>query len=109
VAPEFEPQDRLRRRLEKLVSETGREYCQWLRAREMVPVIQAVADGAETLRRSELEWLLHRLPDLAEDERAIVEQMSHRLVAALLHAPLTALHDDDAGSLERAARDLFGV
>ena len=109
VAPEFEPQDRLRRRLEKLVSETGREYCQWLRARDMVPVIQAVADGAETLRQSEVEWLAHRLPDLGEDERAVVEQMSHRLVAALLHAPLTALHDDDAGSLERAARDLFGV
>jgi glutamyl-tRNA reductase len=109
MAPEFEPQDRLARRLEKLVSETGREYCQWLRARDMVPVIQAVADGAETLRRSELEWLLHRLPDLDEDGRAVVEQMSHRLVAALLHAPLSALHDDDAGSLERAARDLFRV
>jgi glutamyl-tRNA reductase len=109
VAPESEPQNRLRRRLENLVSEAGREYCQWLRARDVVPVIQAVADGAEALRRAELEWLLHRLPDLAEDERAVVEQMSHRLVAALLHAPLAALHEDDAGSLERAARDLFRV
>jgi glutamyl-tRNA reductase len=109
VAPEHEPQDRLRRRLEKLVSESGREYCQWLRSRDMVPVIQAVAEGADALRRAEVEWLLHRLPDLADDERAVVEQMSHRLVAALLHAPLAALHDDDAGSLERAARDLFGV
>jgi len=109
MAPEFEPQDRLRRRLEKLVSETGRDYCQWLRARDAVPVIKAVADGAETLRQSEVEWLLHRLPGLDEDERAVVEQMSHRLVAALLHAPLAALHDDDAGSLERAARNLFGV
>jgi glutamyl-tRNA reductase len=109
VGTEFEPQDRLRRRIEKLVSETGREYCGWLRARDAVPVIKAVAEGAETLRRSEVEWLLHRLPELADDERAVVEQMSHRLVAALLHAPLAALHDDDAGSLERAARDLFGV
>jgi glutamyl-tRNA reductase len=109
VGPEFEPQDRLRRRLEKHVSDTGREYCQWLRSRDAVPVIRAVADGAETLRISEVEWLLHRLPNLDEDERAVVEQMSHRLVAALLHAPLAALHDDDAGSLERAARDLFGV
>jgi glutamyl-tRNA reductase len=109
VTPEFDPHDRLRRRLEKLVSETGREYCQWLRSRDAVPVIKAVADGAETLRHSEVEWLLHRLPDLDEDGRAVVEQMSHRLVAALLHAPLAALHDDDAGSLEQAARDLFRV
>ncbi len=109
VGPELEPQDRLRRRLEKLVSETGREYCAWLRGRNMVPVIQAVADGAEGLRRAEVEWLLHRLPDLEADERAVVEQMTHRLVAAILHAPLAALHDDDAGSLEHAARDLFGI
>jgi glutamyl-tRNA reductase len=109
VALEYEPQDRLRRRLETLVSETGREYCGWLRARGSVPVIQAVADGAEALRRAEVEWLLRRMPDLAEDDRAVVEQMSHRLVAALLHAPLTALHDDDAGALEGAARDLFGI
>ena len=109
VTPEFDPHDRLGRRLEKLVSDTGREYCQWLRSRDAVPVIKAVADGAEALRTSEVEWLLHRLPDLDEDARAVVEQMSHRLVAALLHAPLAALHDDDAGSLERAARDLFGV
>ena len=109
VAPEFGPQDRLGRRLEKLVFESGRDYCQWLRARDVVPVIQAVTDGAESLRRAEVEWLLHRMPDLDEDDRAAIEQMSHRLVAGLLHAPLSALHDDDAGSLERAARDLFGV
>jgi glutamyl-tRNA reductase len=109
VAPEFDPHDRLRRRLEKLVSDTGREYCVWLRSRDAVPVIKAVTDAAETLRHSEMEWLLNRMPDLDEDGRAVVEQMSHRLVAALLHAPLAALHDDDAGSLERAARDLFRV
>jgi glutamyl-tRNA reductase len=109
VAPEFEPQDRLRRRLEGLVSEAGREYCAWLRGRDAVPVIQALTAGAEQLRRTELEWLLHRLPDLAAEDRALVEQMSHRLVAALLHAPLAALHGDEAGTLERPARDLFGV
>ena len=110
VAPEFEPQDRLRRRLEKLVSETGREYCQWLRSRDAVPVIQAVAEGADAVRRAEVEWLLHRLPGLAEDERAVVEQMSHRLVAALLHAPLDGAPRRRRG-LARAgrARPLRGV
>ena len=33
--------------------------------------------------------------------------MSHRLVAAMLHAPLTALSNDATGELERAARELF--
>ncbi len=109
VAPEFEPQDRLRRRLEALVSEAGREYCAWLRGRDAVPVIRALTAGAEHLREAEVEWLLHRLPDLPADDRVLVEQMSHRLVAALLHAPLAALHGDETGTLERPARDLFGV
>lgn len=109
VAPEFEPHDRLRRRLEGLVSDAGREYCAWLRGREAVPVIQAVTATAEHLRRDEIEWLLRRLPELPAEDRALVEQMSHRLVAALLHAPLAALHADETGTLERPARDLFGI
>ena len=109
MGSEFGPQDRLRRRIEKLVAEVGRDFCAWLRARESVPVIQAMASSAEQIRREELEWLLHRLPELGPDERAVVEQMSHRLVAAVLHAPLDALHSDEGGTLERAARDLFGL
>jgi hypothetical protein len=35
--------------------------------------------------------------------------MSHRLVAGILHAPLTALNEDTSGDLERAARDLFAL
>jgi glutamyl-tRNA reductase len=103
------PTDRLRRRIERLVADTGRDYCAWLRARDSVPVIQAVVSSAEQVRRAELEWLLNRLPDLDATERAALEQMSHRLVAALLHAPLDALHADDKGALEHAARNLFGL
>lgn len=109
VGSAFAPQDRLRRRIEKLVADTGRDYCAWLRSRESVPVILAVASSAEQIRQAELEWLLNRLPALEPDERAVVEQMSHRLVAALFHAPLNALHADEGGTLERAARDLFGL
>ncbi len=109
VGPEFAPHDRLRRKVEGLVAEQGREYCQWLRTRDAVPVIQAVAASAEQVRLAELDWLLRRLPALDVDQRAAVEQMSHRLVAALLHAPLSALNSDDAGMLEGPARDLFGL
>jgi glutamyl-tRNA reductase len=109
IGSEFAPQDRLRRRIEKLVADAGRDYCAWLRSRESVPVIQAVATSAEQIRQAEMAWLLNRLPELDADERAVLEQMSHRLVAALLHAPMDALHSDEAGALERAARDLFGL
>ena len=109
AGPEQGPQERLRRRLEGLVSDAGREYCDWLRRRSAVPAIQAMTDTAEELRRSELERLLRRLSDLPEEDRALIEQMSHRLVAGILHAPLRALNSDPDGELERAARELFGL
>jgi glutamyl-tRNA reductase len=108
-APEATIPDRLRRRLDRLVSETGRDYCQWLRSRENAPAIQAMAAAAEERRQTEMAWLLRRLPELDADERAIVEQMSHRLVASLFHAPYAALHADADGELERAARELFSL
>lgn len=107
--PISEPDERLNRRLSALISEAGRDYCQWLRSREAVPAIQAMADGAEERRREELDWLFHRIPDLTDDDRRLVEQMSHRLVAGILHAPLAALNADTSGELERAARDLFAI
>ena len=106
---ESELQDALRNRLEQLVHESGRDFCRWLRARNSVPALRAVAEAAEGQRRSELEWLLHRLPDLSEEERHLIEQMSNRLVAGILHAPRTALNADSSGTLSRAARELFGV
>lgn len=108
-APEAEPHDRLRRRVEGLVSDSGRDYCQWLRTRDAVPAIQAMAETAEGHRREELDWLLRRLSDLPPEDRLLIEQMSHRLVAGILHAPLAALNGDTSGDLERAARDLFGL
>jgi len=103
------PGERIRRRLETLISETGRDYCHWIRTRDSVPAIQAVVESAEGHRRAEVDWLLRRLPSLSADDLALVDQMSHRLVAALIHAPLVALNEDPSPDLERAARELFGV
>jgi len=105
--PASELDDRLQRRLQTLISDTGRGYCQWLRSRDAVPAIQAMAESAEGHRREELDWLLRRLGDLPDDDRQLIEQMSHRLVAGILHAPRAALNADTSGELERAARDLF--
>lgn len=109
AGPVSEPDDRLHRRLQALISDAGRDYCQWLRSREAVPAIQAMAQLAEGQRREELDWLLRRLGDLSDDDRQLIEQMSHRLVADILHAPLAALNADTSGDLERAARDLFAL
>jgi glutamyl-tRNA reductase len=107
--PQVELPGALRSRLEQLVAGSGREYCKWLLARDSLPAIQAMSEAAEGRRRSELEWLLRRLPNLSDEDQALVDQMSHRLVAGILHAPRSRLRLDDSGDLGRAARELFGI
>jgi len=99
----------LRHKLDRLVSESGHDYCRWLRARETLPTIQAISLSAEDRRHDELAWLFRRMPDIDEREQALIEQMTKRLVASLLHAPRTALNEDADGSLSEAAVALFGL
>ncbi len=106
--PHDEMRARLRRRFERVLESAEAKYSQWVATRNSVPAIQALSDRAETRRLEELDRLFRRL-DLADHQRELVEQMSHRLVAGLLHDPLTTLRDDATGDLERAARTLFSL
>jgi len=99
---------RLRRRFERVLDEAETSFTGWVRARSSVPAIQALSDRAESRRLEELDRLFRRL-DLADHQRELVEQMSQRLVAGLLHAPLVTLREDPTGDLERAARTLFSL
>jgi glutamyl-tRNA reductase len=80
-----------------------------LRARDYLPAIQAMTEAAEARRQSELAWLARRLPNMSEQDRALIDQMSHRLVGGILHAPKSALRLDESGELGRAAWELFGL
>ncbi len=100
---------KLRRRMERLIDEAVAELARWVTARSGVPTIQALTQQAEARRAAEVERLLRRMPNLPEHERELVEQMSHRLVAGLLHAPLASLRDDQNGDHDQAVRELFAL
>ena len=108
IGPGDRSTDRTRRRFERAIDDAQRDFVQWTRARAAVPAIRAITDRAEARRAEELERLFRRA-DLTDAERALVVQMSQRLVAGLLHAPLVKLRDDDTGELEQAARALFAL
>jgi glutamyl-tRNA reductase len=107
-SPQDELRTRLRRRFERVLDDAQQSFTQWVGARARVPAIQALTELAEERRMEELERLFRRM-DLQPEDRELVEQMSHRLVAGLLHAPLVQLRDDGTGELERAARTLFSL
>lgn len=109
LIPESEPERRLRRRLEVLIDEGTASFVRWMRARAAVPAILAVQESAEARRAREVSALLRRLPELEPNERALIERMSQRLVAGILHEPLSRLRQDEDGERARAARALFGL
>ncbi len=99
---------RAERRYGRAVDAAVTGFTHWVRARSSVPAIRALSELAEERRAEEVGRLLRRL-DLPDHERDLVVQMSHRLVAGLLHAPLVTLREDATGDAERAARSLFGL
>ena len=107
--PEEQVGGRVRRRMERLLDEAETEFARWIGARRSVPAIQALTERAETRRVAEVDRLMRRLAHLDDRDRELVEQMTHRLVASLLHAPLATLRDDQTGERERAARELFSL
>jgi glutamyl-tRNA reductase len=100
--------ERLARRYERTIAESEAAFAGWVHARTSVPTIQALSALAEDRRAEELDRLFRRMP-LRDHERELVEQMSHRLVAGLLHQPLVVLREDGTGEAERAARTLFAL
>ena len=66
------------------------QFMSWMRQRDSVPAIRALREGAEHLRREELEHAL-RLLERGEPPASVMERLSHALTNKLLHAPTQQL------------------
>jgi glutamyl-tRNA reductase len=82
-------------------------------AREVAPLVSALRQRAEDLRRGELERFSSRLSDLDERQRDAVEALTLGIVAKLLHEPTVGLKEA-AGSprgerLAESLRHLFDL
>ncbi len=82
-------------------------------AREVAPMIVALRERAEAVRRGELDRVRNRLEGLDEVQLDAVEQLTRGIIGKLLHEPSVALKDA-AGSprgdrLVAALRELFAL
>jgi glutamyl-tRNA reductase len=82
-------------------------------AREVAPLVAALREGGEDVRRAELERFRSRLGELDERQLEAVEALTHGIVAKLLHQPTVGLKAA-AGTpkgerLADALRDLFDL
>jgi len=76
---------------EDIIHAHTQEFARWLEGRDAVPVIRALRDEAERVRRHTLDAALKRLHkgDAAED---VLTALSQQLTNKLLHPPLQALN-----------------
>ncbi|MBW7902288.1 MAG: glutamyl-tRNA reductase [Rhodocyclaceae bacterium] len=85
-------------------------FIAWLETRDTVPLIRALRDAAERMRRHEMEHALKLLAKGENPER-VLDQLSHRLTNKFLHAPTQALNSAggvvDREALRQCASRLF--
>jgi len=94
---------------EAIVAARTSGFLRWLEGRQNVPLIRALRDTGERLRRQEVDYAIKALAR-GEAAETVLEELSQRLTNKLLHAPTAALHlaEGEAGEkLHLAATRLF--
>jgi glutamyl-tRNA reductase len=94
---------------EAIIGARVEHFLHWIEARDSVPMIRALRDSAERMRRHEIE---HAMKLLAKGESAdkVLEALSQRLTNKFLHAPTQALNQaekTERESLQKTVARLF--
>jgi glutamyl-tRNA reductase len=97
-------------RAEAIVAHETERYMEWWRGRGVASTVGRLHARADAIRRAELERALARLPEMTPQTRAVVGELSMRLVAKLLHEPTVALkHDPEGANMAIVVERLFAL
>ena len=92
---------------ETIVEEEVAHFMSWWESLEAMPIIRALREQAETIRKGELDRALHDMPDLSDRDAEALEAMTRSIINRLLHNPTVSLKQRTDEAHLRAARDLF--
>ena len=99
--------------VKSILDEEIREFEEYMKSLEMIPIISDIRQQAESIRKEMLRKTLRRLPDLTDAERTRIEAMTQALVKQILHAPTNRLRAEaacpHAPEYAAVARTLFGL
>jgi glutamyl-tRNA reductase len=94
-------------RAEEIIAKEVDRFMGWYASLEVVPVISALMEQAEALRRSELSKTLKKMPHLSEQDVDKIEALSGALVRKLLHHPIVAIKKMGSTGYTQLSRELF--
>jgi len=107
----FDNQDRRKTEAEKarcIIEKEVREYCSWLREREVIPAIQNLHDKIESIRRRELDRIKNTVSSKTYET---VELVTRRIIRKILHNPTVTIRASQSGEnrerLLTSIRELF--
>lgn len=98
-------------KVEKIISEEVAQWQDEVGASQVGPVIRSLREKAETIRQQELAKAMSRLPNLSEDERAVVADTTRLIMNKFLNDAMVSMRswggDEDKRSYLDAVRELF--
>ena len=99
---------------EGLIHDEVGAFLRWLDALEQVPIIVALREKFEEIRRRELDKSLSgSLKGMKEKERQALDDMTVAIINKILHEPVTRLkqqtEEQDEGLYAEALKKLFGL
>ena len=78
---------------ETLVEKEAREFLDWQKSLDAVPLLVELRRRGDEIRRQEIEKAKPRLGTLTPEQEAAVEAVTSAIVNKLLHAPTVALKE----------------
>jgi glutamyl-tRNA reductase len=78
---------------EAIVEKEAKEFLEWQKSLEVVPLLKALRQRAEEIRRAELDKARHRLGALTPEQERALEAATEAIVQKLLHPPTVQLKE----------------
>jgi len=99
------------KKAEEIIEEEIETFQRWLSSLDSVPVVIALREKAEAIKKEEVEKLLNRLPEIGEKEKKAIEGMASSIINKLIHSPTVALREDseDRDIMIATIKRLYGL
>ncbi len=101
------------RKGEAIIDEEVDVFIRWFKSLDIVPVIVALREKMEDIRKRELEKTLGKLKGLSPEERQVIDALTTSIVKKILHSPLVTLKNSAQSSngllYVEAAKKLFDL
>ncbi|HMK55658.1 MAG TPA: glutamyl-tRNA reductase [Dissulfurispiraceae bacterium] len=96
---------------EAIIEEEVEKFSHWAATLDSVPVIVALRQKADDIRREEIEKFRNRFPDLDKDKMDAVEGLANAITNKLMHNPTVALREsvEDREMMTIIIKKLYGI